>query len=183
MKKNIQLCLLMAAALFLFSVAKTQAQSAAPAAYHQKDMIGDNPTADRDIKAVSDFTYAIVSGDIPKVKTLLADKFKGYGPAPTDSASAEQMTKMWQENYKTQSDRKVNFVAQSFRVLSGDLQGNWVSVWGDYTFTSDGKTVQFPYQCTYHVTNGKIDSSRIYYDQLYIVQKLGFTLTPPVAAK
>ncbi|WP_426670646.1 nuclear transport factor 2 family protein [Mucilaginibacter sp. McL0603] len=181
MKKNLQSCFLLAAALLLFSVTKIQAQTAAPTVMHQKDMIGDNPTADADIKTVSDFTNALVSGDIDKAKSFLTDKCINYGPGPADSANVAQFVAHWQENYKMQSNRKVNFVAESFNVKSGDLQGNWVAAWGDYTFTSNGITVKFPYQCSYHVTNGKIDSSRIYYDQLYIVQKLGFTLTPPAS--
>ena len=182
MKKNLQSCLLLAAVLLLFSVTKIQAQTA-PAVMHQKDMIGDNPTADADIKTVTDFTNTLISGDIDKAKSYLTDKCINYGPGPADSANVAQFVEHWQANYKMESDRKVNFVCESFYVKSGDLKGNWVATWGEYSFTSNGVTVQFPYQCSYHVTNGKIDTSRIYYDQLYIFQKLGYTLTPPAASK
>jgi len=178
--KRITLSLLIALAiLFVFSVDKASAQAKAQ---HQKDMIGDNPTADQDNMVVSNFTNWLVGGEAEKAKSLLAANFKGYGPTPIDSASADQLVKQWQENYKMQSDRKVNFVLESFRVKSGDFQGNWVAVWGDYTFTSNGKTVKFPYHCAYHLTNGKIDSSRIYYDQLYIFQQLGYKLAPPTGS-
>lgn len=50
----------------------------------------------------------------------------------------------WTENYKTQSNCKVTFVTKTFKVLSGNLKGNWVSMWGDYTFTQAGKTITFP---------------------------------------
>lgn len=52
----------------------------------------------------------------------MTDKCISYGPAPTDSANVAQFAEHWQANYKTQSDRKVSFVAESFRVLSGHRQ-------------------------------------------------------------
>ncbi|HEY2581207.1 MAG TPA: hypothetical protein VGI43_05355 [Mucilaginibacter sp.] len=181
MTRTIKLFLFLAATIFAASTIRAQAQTAAP--IHQKDFIGENPTADADIKTVSDYTNWIVAGDADKAKGLLAAGFKGYGPAPIDSVTADQEIAAWQENYKNTSNRKVDFVTETFRVLSGNLQGNWVSTWGDYTFTESGKTVKFPFQCTYHVTNGKIDISRIYYDRTYILMQLGYTLTPPPAAK
>ncbi|HEY9001590.1 MAG TPA: nuclear transport factor 2 family protein [Mucilaginibacter sp.] len=178
--KRIPLSLLIAlAVLFIFSVDKASAQDKA---IHQKDMIGDNSTADQDDMAVANFTNWLVGGDADKAATLLAPDFKAYGPAPSDSGNTEQLVKGWKENYKTQSDRKVNFVLESFHVKSGDYMGNWVAVWGDYTFTSMGKTVKFPYHCVYKVTKGKINSSRIYFDNLYIVQQLGYKVTPPAGS-
>jgi ketosteroid isomerase-like protein len=181
MKRSIKLSLLLAAIIFAVSAGKAQAQAAKP--IHQKDMISHNPTADADIKTVTDFTNWLVSGDIDKARSLMADSYKAYGPSPADSTTADQEVAHWKDNYKTQTDRKVGFVAETFRVLSGDLKGNWVSVWGDYTFTSIGKTVKFPYQCTFHVTNGKIDNSRIYYDRSYIYQQLGYTLVAPTGSR
>ncbi|HTD41740.1 MAG TPA: hypothetical protein VK671_14020 [Mucilaginibacter sp.] len=182
MKKNLQSCLLLAVALFLFSVAKAQDQTA-PATVHYKDAIGDNPTPEADIKTVTDFTNLLVSGDLDKAKSFMTDKCMNYGPGPADSANVADFADHWKGNYKMESDRKVSFVAETFNVKVGDLQGHWVAAWGDYTFTSNGITVKFPYHCAYHITKGKIDISRIYYDQLYIFQKLGYTLTPPAAAK
>ena len=62
---------------------------------------------------------------------------------------------------------------------TGDLKGNWVSLWGDYSFTQNGKDLKFPFQYTARVTKGKIDIDRIYYDRLYILQTLGYKVTPP----
>ncbi len=178
MKKPFQVCLLLAAAFILFSVTKVQAQTEAkPMKY--KDVIGDNPTAEADLKIVTVFTNSLVAGDIDKAKSYMADKCMNYGPGPVDSANVADFADHWKGNYKMQSDRKVSFVAETFNVKTGDLAGHWVAAWGDYTFTSNGITVKFPYHCAYHITNGKIDISRIYYDQLYIFQKLGYTLTPP----
>lgn len=182
MKSTIKAGLMLAVLLPAFAVTKTRAQSA-DKPYHQKDMVADNPTADADIKTVSNYTNWIVAGEIDKANSLLAGNFKGYGPGPADSANMEQATKQWQENYKMQSDRKVGFVAQTFYVKSGNLSGKWVSTWGEYTFTESGKTITLPYMCSYHITNGKIDMTRIYYDRLAIVTSLGYTLTAPAGSK
>ena len=180
MKKPFQVCLLLAAALILFSVSKVQAQTEAKTMKY-KDVIGDNPSAEADLKIVTDFTNSLVAGDIDKARSFMTDKCMNYGPGPVDSANVADFADHWKGNYKMQSDRKVSFVAETFNVKTGDLAGHWVAAWGDYTFTSNGITVKFPYHCAYHLTNGKIDISRIYYDQLYIFQKLGYSLTPPAS--
>jgi ketosteroid isomerase-like protein len=179
MKKTIQLTLLFAALLLTVIATTAQAQSKTPAQPRYKDVIGENPNAEADMKVVSDYVRSLASGDLVKAKTLLTDNYRGYGPSPTDSSTSEQTITGWQQNYKTQSNRKVNFITQTFRVKSGDLKGNWVSMWGDYSFTQNGKDVKFPFQYTARVIKGKIDIDRIYYDELYIIQTLGYKITPP----
>ena len=62
---------------------------------HHKDYIGENPTADADIKVVSDYTNAVVSGDLVKAKSLLAASYMGYGPGPVDSANVNKEMQSW----------------------------------------------------------------------------------------
>jgi ketosteroid isomerase-like protein len=186
MKRTIKSGLLFASLMLtvLATYAQTKPATAKPAAAKQlryKDVVVDNPNAEADMKVVGDYVNSVVSGDLDKVKTLLAENYKGHGPSPIDSTTAEQAITNWKENYKTQSDRKVSFVTQTFKVLQGNLKGNWVSLWGDYSFTQDGKNVSFPFQYTARVTAGKIDEDRIYYDRMYILQTLGFKVTPPEA--
>jgi hypothetical protein len=175
MKKIIQTSMFLAALLFAVSVTRAQAQ-ATPV--HYKDAVVDNPTDDADIKTVTDLTNSLVSGDLTKAKSLMADSYKGYGPSATDSVNFDQEITGWQANYKTQTDRKVGFIPVTFQVLSGNLQGNWVAIWGTYTFTENGKTISFPFHSASHVTNGKVDRNYIYYDRLAILQGLGYTVTP-----
>ena len=77
------------------------------------------------------------------------------------------------------SDRKVDFVTQTFRVFMGDLKGDYVSMWGTYTFTQNGKQVKVPYQFTAKVANGKIERGTAYYDRLSILESQGYKVTPP----
>ena len=167
--------------IVVLSAMAVNAQTATPTAYHQKDFIGDNPTADRDLQTVSDYLNSLlVNGDVDKARSLVTKNFKTYGPGPNDSADLEKEINNWRENYKIHLDRKVNFVSQTFRVLSGDLQGDWVSVWGDYNCTIDSKKIRIPFQSTYHVMDdGKIDRVSSYFDMLSVMTNLGYKLIPP----
>jgi ketosteroid isomerase-like protein len=165
----------MAITLALFS-ATTLCQAQTPA---YKDNVVQNPNAEADIKVVGDYVKALVSGDLDKAKTLLAPNFMGRGPSQLDSANTEKTVANWQANYKVQSERKVGFVTQSHKVLSGNYEGTWVSLWGTYTFTQMEKTIQLPFQLTAKVADGKIVSDRIYFDNLSVARQLGYKLTPP----
>jgi ketosteroid isomerase-like protein len=144
-----------------------------------KDNVVQNPNAEADIKVVGDYIKALVSGDLDKAKTLLAPNFMGRGPSQLDSANTEKTVANWQANYKVQLERKVRFVTQSHKVLSGNYEGTWVSLWGTYTFTQTEKTISIPFQLTAKVADGKIVSDRIYFDNLSVVRQLGYKLTPP----
>jgi ketosteroid isomerase-like protein len=160
-----------------------QAQTAPSSQSSYKDMVGENPNADADIKLVGDFLNYLVSGDLDKAKSLLAENFKGYGPSPTDSTTTEQTIRSWKENCEVQSNRKIGFMPTTFRVLSGDQKGDWVALWGNYSFTQNGKNISFPFQYTTRVSDGKINLDLIYYDKMYILQTLGYKVTPPEIVK
>ncbi|GAB2522487.1 hypothetical protein [Spirosoma aerophilum] len=179
MKTLFRLPLVVLAAILLFVSASAQAQQTT----RYKDVVVDNPTAEADMKVVGDFINSLVSGDLRKARSLTAPTYIGRGPAATDSATVDKVIQSWQENRKNQSDRKVTFVTQTFKVLSGAQKGNWVSLWGDYTFTQAGKTIKFPFQYTAGVADGKILGDRIYYDNLYIISQMGYKVTPPEMAK
>ncbi len=172
--KTFSLTIMVAILSLLFStINMSQTQPA------YKDVVVENPTAEVDMKVVSDFVNSLVSGDLDKAKSLLDPNYIGRGPSKLDSANVEMTITGWQANNKRTSDRKIAFVTQTFKVLSGNLKGNWVSLWGDYTFTQDGKTISFPLQYTALVADGKIMGDQIYYDNLYVVTQLGYTITPP----
>ena len=162
------------------STAATTTQSSDSSKPRYSDIVTENPNAEADIKVVSDLMNALVAADTVTAKALLANNYMGYGPSSADSANSEKTISNWQANYKTQTNLKVNFLSESFRVKSGPQQGDWVSVWGDYSFTQDGKDIKFPLQYTAKVNNGKVETDRVYYDNLHIVQQLGYTVTPPV---
>ena len=179
MKKHLTATLLFAALLIsgVTLTAQAQAKPAAPA--HYKDLVDDNPTAEADIQVVTNYLNALVARNTDQGKLLLADTYRGYGPAAVDSATRDQKMAQWQKSTQTQSARKMTMQGQTtFRVKSGRLRGNWVATWGDYLFTQNGKVLQVPFQYTAHVTNGKIDLDRTYNDNLSPSLVLGYKLTP-----
>ena len=156
---------------------KSQTKPAKELTY--KDYVGDNPNAVSDLKLVGDYINALVAGDMEKAKNLMIPSYKGTGPGPADSTTADQTIASWTADNKMNSDRKIDFVTQTFRVFMGDLKGDYVSMWGTYSFTQNGKMVKIPYQYTAKVANGKIESGILYYDRLNVVEALGYKVTPP----
>jgi ketosteroid isomerase-like protein len=184
MKQSIKVSLLLAALFFTSFTTRAQAQYVSASQPRYKDRIAENPNADTDIKLVEDYLNLLVSGNADKAKSLLADNFMAYGPSPADSSNAEQSTNNWKENYKTQLNRKFDFVEIiTVRILSGNHKGDWVDVWGTYSCNINGKDIAFPFQYAAKVANGKIVGDGSYYDNLYIVKKLGYTVTPPELPK
>jgi ketosteroid isomerase-like protein len=179
MKQRFSRSLLMATLLLAISITSAKAQTPASKQISYSDAIGDNPDAEADIKLVSDYVNNLVNGDVDKATSVLAANYKGYGPGPNDSTNVEQTAEGWKKGNANQTNRKVGFVPETFNVKAGDLAGHWVATWGSYSFTENGKDVSFPFQYTAHVKDGKIDQDRIYYDQLYILKTLGYTVTPP----
>lgn len=174
-----KLSLLLTAFFLLNFAVKLQAQTTPAAAPYYKFYLADNPNGDADMKVVRDFLNAIAEGDLEKVSIFLADEYKGSGPSPADSTTKEKTISTWKENYNTQKNRKISFVNTTFRVLRGNLHGDYVSAWGNYSCAINDKNISFPFQFTAKISNGKIERSAIYYDNWYILKTLGYTLTPP----
>ncbi|MBO0933019.1 nuclear transport factor 2 family protein [Fibrella aquatilis] len=142
----------------------------------------NNPNGGRDIQVASEYVTAItVTGDFDKARGLVSSAYIAHGPGGADSATIEKTVKLHQTFHQYQTNRKNEFSAQSFRIPSGNMKGDWVSLWGYYTYTDmrGGKAVTFPYQYTAKVTNGKIETDRLYYDELSILKQFGFKLIPP----
>ena len=179
MKKTITNGFLLAILMLAIGFTSAKAQSPTAKQPRYKDIVGENPDAEADIKLVSDYVNKLVAGDVDKATSMLASNFIGYGPGPADSGNVQKVAEGWKYSDSVQQNRKVDFVAQTFNVKSGDLAGHWVAMWCTYSFTQNGKDVKFPYQYTARVKNGKINRDNIYYDQLYILKALGYTVTPP----
>jgi hypothetical protein len=183
MKKILASLLCSAALLLTAAELPAQAQTKAPAPRHDKNSGAANPNAEANIQLVREYVNTLVAGNPAKARMLVASNYKGYGPSAVDSSTIETVVSMWEQNYKTESNRKLSILAaQAFRIESGNLKGNWVALWGNYSFIQNGKNASFPVQYTAHVTDGKIDRDIIYYDRLFVLQTLGYKLTPPAAA-
>ncbi len=141
------------------------------------DTVTDNPTADADLKTMTEYTYALRDNDMKKAGQLLADNFTGYGPSAKQSQTKKETITEWTKVHQVRTNQKVQFIMTTFQVLEGDLKGNWVSQWGMYSFTENGKTIEMPYQQTARITKGKIEEIHVYYDNLAIARAMGYELT------
>jgi hypothetical protein len=137
----------------------------------------ENPTATEDIKVVSDYIDASMTNKMDVVVNLVADEHIGIGPANGDTQTKAELLTTWTEWNKVRTNQKNDYVRNSFRVVGGDLDGDWESVWGTYSFTETGIDIVLPYQYTAQGENGKILRSAIYYDNLAIAEMRGYELT------
>lgn len=165
--------------LLILCITGTQLSLAQDKATKYSDAVTDNPTADQDLKIMADFTNALVHNDMAKVESLLSDAFVSNGPSVNESQTKEETITIWNNAHKARTNQKVEFVMTTFKVLEGNLKGNWVSQWGIYTFTVKSVTIVLPYQSTARIANGKIEEIRTYYDNLAIARAMGFEITAP----
>ena len=163
--------------LILLAALTTAVQAQDTPSY--KDMVVDNPEPEADLKVIADYVAAIEAGDIEKLSSVMADDIIVMGPTDAEGENKEKAVESWKENFKTQKNINYSYVVQTFRVLSGDLKGDWVSTWGDYTFTAGDKEITFPAHTINRVEDGKINWSRSYFDNMHIAQKLGYKVMPP----
>ena len=162
---------------FLFCLTiGTQSFNAQNKAQKYSDTVTDNPTAEADLKTVSDFTYALVNNDLSKAENLLAENFMSYGPLENTTQTKKELIAEWTRVHKARTNQKIEFVMITFKVIEGNLKGNWVSQWGTYTFTQNGKNIVLPYQCTARIANGKIVETRFYYDNLPVIKAMGYEI-------
>ena len=165
---------------FIFCLfASIQFFNAQNKAQKYSDTVTDNPTAEADLKTMSDFAYALVNNELSKAKGLLSENFTSYGPSTNTTFNIEEFITDWTEVHKVRSNQKIDFVMTTFKVLEGNLKGNWVAQWGTYTFTQNGKDIVLPYQCTARIENGKIKETRFYFDNLPVVMAMGYEIKLP----
>jgi len=143
-----------------------------------KEIVVENTTAEEDLKVVSDYLDAITDNKMSVASNLLADSFIGTGPSYQETQTKAEVIESWEEYHKVRTNQKNDYLRQTFRVIDGDQKGDWVSIWGMYSYTQNGITVNLPYQFTAQVENGQISRAGIYYDRLAISEAMGLELTP-----
>jgi ketosteroid isomerase-like protein len=143
------------------------------------ETVTQNPTAEEDLKVVTDYLDAIINNKMDVAESLLADTYVNRGPSNGETSTKAEEIASWKDIHKVRTNQKNQYLVNTWRVLEGDYKGDWVSIWGTYTFTENGTEVILPYHYTAMVEGGKIQASVIYYDRLSIVTAMGGTVTPP----
>ena len=142
------------------------------------ETVTQNPTPDEDLKVVTEYLDALVNNNLDKAGSLLADDFSGSGPSDGDTETKEDVIDNWKQIHKLRTNQKNDYVVNTWRVLSGEYKGDWVSIWGTYSYTENDTDINLPYHLTAKVEDGKIQNSIIYYNSLAVAKKMGYELTP-----
>ena len=140
------------------------------------EVVTQNPTAEEDLKVVADYLDALVNNNLDKAKGLLADDFSGSGPSDGDTETKEEVIENWTQIHKLRTNQNNDYVVNTWRVLSGEYEGDWVSIWGTYSYTENDTDIKLPYHLTAKVEDGKIQNSIIYYNSLAVAKKMGYEL-------
>ena len=135
-----------------------------------------SPNEEANIKLVSEFIDALITNKPDKVKSLVSDKFMDYGPSAKDSMNIDQLTYAWTSIDSTRSEQDAGvFAITSLIVNEGDLAGDWVNVWGNYTAKEKNSDYYYdaPWHRVFGVKDNKITFSRAWFDNLAISLDLG----------
>lgn len=141
-----------------------------------KETVIENPTADDDLKVVAAYLDALMANKMDTAASFLADTYIGGGPGYEETETKTESIESWKAAHKVRTNQKNDYVSNTVRVIDGDLKGDWVSIWGTYTFTQNSITVNMPYQYSAMIDNGKIVKSMIYYDKMAINTAMGYEL-------
>jgi len=158
---------------FLFTWQISFSQDKVPKSINE--VITQNPTA----KVVRDYLNAIINNKMDVAENLLSDTCVTTGPSNGESSTKTELIASWKEIHKVRTNPKNEMIHYTWRILEGNYKGDWVGIWGTYTFTESGSEVSVPYNYLAIVEGGKIQGARIFYDRLSILTAMGGTVTSP----
>jgi hypothetical protein len=128
-----------------------------------------SPNSEANLKIVNEFREALMTNDSEKAKSLVADGFMSYGPSRKDSLNIEGVINYMDQRSKNRSNVDAGIIAATaLRVNEGDLAGEWVHLWGNYTATvnDSGYVIDVPWHSGYLIKDNKIIFTRAWYDNL-----------------
>lgn len=119
------------------------------------------------IQMAKDFVTAAVSGDSDKVRAIAHSEYWDYGPGAKDSMNLDDFLAAWAETSAARIEQDPGImIYNSLTVNEGDLEGDWVSMWGTYTAKQGDYTFNVPWHRVFLISEGKIVLSRSWYDRL-----------------
>ena len=135
------------------------------------------------LNIVEKYVKAVENLDYDTMKSLLDDKYIGYGPSYRDSITKEQAVESWKFNiekiYKSIKYNKSRNVAVT--IPSGPNKGDWVSNWGELHIVYKGNMgdVTIWANSIYKIENKKIVRSYTFYNEADALRQLGFIFVKP----
>jgi len=135
------------------------------------------------ISVVQKYIEAVQSKNVDAMTALLADDYIGYGPSYSDSINKKDAIANWKnvsENlYESiEYTRSFNFAA---KLTEGPRPGDYVADWSSLKIKyKDGRgPVYLNVNAVYRIENGKITTSRTFYDEADVYRQLGYSFVPP----
>ena len=130
---------------------------------------------------VQKYFDAVLKGDITTLESLLADNYKEYGPAVSDSMNRETSLNEWKKSWEQFSTITYDrYAILSSTVPEGRVKGDWVFDWGRVTANyKNGDQVKFDGHWVFKIANGKIVQQNNFYNVADILGQLKYTFTPP----
>jgi hypothetical protein len=129
------------------------------------------------------YMEAVETKNVAIMDSLLADNYIGYGPSVNDSTNKADAINSWKFNadnlYESIKYTRHKEIAVS--VKEGEALGDWVLNWAYLTIKyKDGRgPVNLWVNAAYRIENGKIVSSRTFYNEADVLRQLGYTIEPP----
>ena len=129
------------------------------------------------------YMEAVETNNTSTMDSLLADNYVGYGPSVGDSVNKEDAIKNWKYNADNlyESIKYTRHKELAATVNEGEAIGDWVLNWAYLTIKyKDGRgPVNIWVNAVYRIENGKIVSSRTFYNEADVLRQLGYTIEPP----
>jgi len=122
---------------------------------------------DAHIEMAVNYINAIMANDTALARTYVSDSYWDFGPGAKDSVAIDDFLPgvIARSANRTDQDAGV-FIYNSLVVNEGELAGEWVSVWGNYSAKEGDYTYNVPWHRVFRFEEGKIVLSRVWYDRL-----------------
>ncbi len=136
----------------------------------------------QNIAVVEKYIKAVENKDAQTMTDLLADNYIGYGPSVADTVNKAQAMENFKyvvENLydKIEYQRTINIAA---KITEGPNPGDFVSDWARLKITyKDGSGPVFLHMnAVYRIEDGKITTSRTFYNEADVLRQLGYDFVP-----
>ena len=126
-----------------------------------------SPNEEANIEMATAFVNASVSGDTAAARQVAHSEYWDYGPGSKDSLNLDDFLARWVATAAGRTDQDPGIMAATSLVVNeGDLEGDWVNLWGTYTAKQGDYSFEVPWHRVFLINEGKIVMSRSWYDRL-----------------
>jgi hypothetical protein len=141
-----------------------------------------SPNEEANIALVNEFIDAILNSRFDEAKSMVTSDYMEKGPSAKDSMNVDQMIARWTAVNSERSNQDAGvLIATSLVVNEGDLAGDWVNIWGDYTATLNGSDYKYdvPWHRVVRIIDGKISYAHAWFDNLAPAMDIGSVVPAP----